>query len=369
MGRDGKNRTRDEKDDRRSLPHLTLHLVRFRRLPQLVPSDLFVECLSADAQAGGAFRDVALVLFQDRTDDLLLYFIGIPGHRAGQVPVDGDLLLRLPGVSELQPRDLLAVAENDGVGDDIPQLPNIAGPRVSGQGAHDAVGDRRDAAPVGGIRLFHEGADQGGYVPDAVTERRQLQRDGAETIVEILAKLSPGAHRGEILVRCRDQAAVHGHRLRAAHALQCLLLEDAQQLRLHGEAHIPDFVEEERPAARQLEAADLAPDRAGKSPPLVPEELALQEVLVEGRAVQADEGAVAVGARVVDDFCDDFLARAGPPRRRTGTSESLTFSTIRSISFISRTCWGPNACAPPSAAIRGSRPSPGDPSGPRLPSR
>ena len=36
--------------------------LRIRRLPELVPADLFVEGLSADAQAGRALRDVALVL-------------------------------------------------------------------------------------------------------------------------------------------------------------------------------------------------------------------------------------------------------------------------------------------------------------------
>ena len=218
---------------------------------------------------------------------------GVAGNRGGQILVDADLLVRLPRVPELQPGNLLPVAEDDRVGDDVLQLPDVAGPRVGRQAAHDAVGNGLDAAPVGGVRLFHERAHQGGDVPRAVAERRKLQRDGAETVVEILPELAPGAQRGEVLVRCRDQAAVHGHRLRAAHALQGPLLQDAQQLRLHGKAHVPDLVEEERPAAGQLEAADLARDGAGEGPSLVPEELALQEVLVEGGAVQTDEGAVA----------------------------------------------------------------------------
>ena len=50
-------------------------------------------------------------------------------------------------------------------------------------------------------------------------------------------------------------------RLRAAQALELLLLQDAQQLGLQRRRDVADLVEEQRAAVGQLEAADLLRDR------------------------------------------------------------------------------------------------------------
>ena len=56
------------------------------------------------------------------------------------------------------------------------------------------------------------------------------------------------------------------------------LLQDAQELGLHGERHVADLVEEERPSARALELPAPLLRRAGERARLVPEELALDEL-------------------------------------------------------------------------------------------
>ena len=58
-------------------------------------------------------------------------------------------------------------------------------------------------------------------------------------------------------MRGRHQAHVHLDRLRAAEALELLLLQHAQQLGLQLRRDVADLVEEQRPLVRQLEAADL----------------------------------------------------------------------------------------------------------------
>ena len=59
----------------------------------------------------------------------------------------------------------------------------------------------------------------------------------------------------EVLVRGRDDPHVDLDRLAAAHALDHLLLEHAQQLGLERQVHVADLVEEHRALVRQFELA------------------------------------------------------------------------------------------------------------------
>src|SRR5262249_23662685 len=59
---------------------------------------------------------------------------------------------------------------------------------------------------------------------------------------------------------------------------------------------------------RHFEAARLVLDRAGERPPLVAEELGLDQVLGEERAAHGDERLMAPSARMVQQVRDDFLA-------------------------------------------------------------
>jgi hypothetical protein len=61
-----------------------------------------------------------------------------------------------------------------------------------------------------------------------------------------------------------------------AHALDLALLERAQDLRLHGERHVADLVEEQRRAARPLEASGARENGAGEGAALVAEQLGFE---------------------------------------------------------------------------------------------
>ena len=73
----------------------------------------------------------------------------------------------------------------------------------------------------------------------------------------------------------------------AANALQLAFLQHAQQLRLHRQRHVADLVEEQRPAVRLLELAEMTRGRAGERALLVPEQLATRSAPRDGGAVHA----------------------------------------------------------------------------------
>jgi hypothetical protein len=109
----------------------------------------------------------------------------------------------------------------------------------------------------------------------------------------------------------------------AADAVDLALLDGAQQLGLQAGVHLADFVQQQGAAVGFLELADAAGDGAGEGALLVAEQLALEQVLGDGGAVDADEGPV--GARTwVDVAGHDFLtdaAFAGDQDRGFGTGD------------------------------------------------
>jgi hypothetical protein len=77
------------------------------------------------------------------------------------------------------------------------------------------------------------------------------------------------------------------------------------------EGHLAHLVEEERAAVGELEEALLVFGGARERALLVPEELALEQVLGHGRAVLRDEELVLAARLVVHGAGDELLARAG----------------------------------------------------------
>ena len=88
---------------------------------------------------------------------------------------------------------------------------------------------------------------------------------------------------------------------------------NAEEFDLDGRREFADLVEEEGAAVRLLEAADPPGRRPGEGPLLVAEELALQEILVQGAAVHRDDRPGGAGAQVVDQPGQEFLSRPALP--------------------------------------------------------
>ena len=87
----------------------------------------------------------------------------------------------------------------------------------------------------------------------------------------------------------RDHAHVHADLVVAAEPREGRVLEHLQQLGLRQRAHLGDLVEEQRAAVGHLELARLAGRRAGEGAALVAEQLALEQLARQRRAVHLHE--------------------------------------------------------------------------------
>ena len=97
--------------------------------------------------------------------------------------------------------------------------------------------------------MLGEGKD----VLGAVAQRRNVDRDDGEAVVEVGAEGAFGGHLLEVGVAGGDDPHVDGDHLVAAHAPDLLLLKHPQQLSLERQREGADLVEEERAAVGGLE--------------------------------------------------------------------------------------------------------------------
>ena len=134
---------------------------------------------------------------------------------------------------------------------------------------------RRDAASVGlpdsRANFSRKKVGERRNVFLVLAQRRNIDGDHVEAVVEILAERAFFERGAQVAVGGGDQADIHFERFRAAEPLEFALLQDAQQLHLDGGRHVADFVEEQRAFVGQLEFSGLARSGAGEGALLVAE--------------------------------------------------------------------------------------------------
>ena len=129
-----------------------------------------------------------------------------------------------------------------------------------------------------------------GMSPRRSRKRRHVHRDDLETEEQVLAETPRGDLALEVAVGRGDDAHVDLDRLGRPDAPDLALLQDAQELNLHLRADLADLVEEQRAALGLLEEPALRRAGPRERAALVAEELALQDGLGQGAAVDRDEG-------------------------------------------------------------------------------
>src|SRR5258707_10910762 len=198
--------------------------------------------------------------------------------------------------------------EDDGALHRMLEFTHVAGPiellehrQRLGCDAVDLLAELRGRARGEAVR---EGRD----VLPPLAQRRNQNRQHAEPKVQILAEVPARRVLGEVAVRRGDDADVHLDRLRAADALELLLLEDTKQLRLEVQPHLAHFIEEQRAEMRSLERSLDALDGAGERTFFMSKERALDEPLGERGAIEHHERIVAAVTGVVNGSREGLLA-------------------------------------------------------------
>src|SRR5205807_1911311 len=144
----------------------------------------------------------------------------------------------------------------------------------------------------------------------SLAQGRRVDPGNIQSEIQIASELHRGVRRVEILVRGGEDPEIETHRALSTQPLDFLAFDHAQDLRLRKGAHVADLVKKYRASLRGLQLPLARTARAGERPALIAEQLAFQEAIGNGGAVDADKGLEASPAVLLDQLGDKFLTGA-----------------------------------------------------------
>ncbi|MEY3459797.1 MAG: hypothetical protein RL215_2954, partial [Planctomycetota bacterium] len=126
--------------------------------------------------------------------------------------------------------------------------------------------------------------------------------------VDILSEESIADGLFEVAIGGGDDADIGLQGFATADAFEGVTFEDAEETCLNGGAHFTNFIKKQGSAIGLFEAAWPSFHCAGECAFFVSEEFAFEQAFAEGGAVDANEGAIASSAAIVNLPGDEFLA-------------------------------------------------------------
>src|SRR5208282_4658019 len=172
--------------------------------------------------------------------------------------------------------------KHNGALDNVLELTHIAGPIVVHQELHRGVRKASRRLVVLAAELVEKTLDELGDIFLPLAERRQLQRNDVEAVIQVLAETAFANQLHQIFVGGRENANVDLDCIGAAETHELALLNDAEQLGLRFRANRGDFVEENRPLVSYFEKAFLRRDRAGEGAFHMAEQLRFEQIDGDG---------------------------------------------------------------------------------------
>src|SRR6056297_2400355 len=128
----------------------------------------------------------------------------------------------------------------------VAQLADVSGPRVRPQRAEHF---RRESL-VTSTEIGHQARGDDLDVFESIAQRRQVDREHVEAVVEILAEVAVVDQPLEVLVRGRHDPHVDLDLAAPPHGDELPFLERTQKLALHAGIRLAELVEEDRPTVR-----------------------------------------------------------------------------------------------------------------------
>ena len=166
------------------------------------------------------------------------------------------------------------------------------------------------AVPSAWFSSLEELLGQELHVVASLPQRRKLDREDVQAVVQVLAQLAGRDRLLDAAAGGGDDAHVDLDRLGSADAGDRGRLQRPQQPDLDVDG-LGDLVEKQGPSVGALEVPLVHPVGAGEAAALVAEQLALDQVRGQGPAVHGKERFLAAAAQVVDRLGDQLLAGAG----------------------------------------------------------
>src|SRR5260370_29487418 len=200
--------------------------------------------------------------------------------------------------------------ENARALESIAEFADIAGPGVPREHAERRITQLRIGAAVNRANGQKEMIGERQNIGAALTKRRNLKGKNVQPEKKIFAKAAGLHGGGKIDVGESDEASFDTQGFRASEAFERALLQNAQKFSLRSGRERGNFIENDGAVAAELETAEFALDRTGKSAAFVPEEFAFDQLGRKAGAVDFQERRVASRSELMNQAREVVLARA-----------------------------------------------------------
>src|SRR4051794_9695875 len=276
----------------------------------LVLFRLVVERLVRDTQDLGGLAAIAVGHGERLFDDDALHLFHRLAERDHHAVARAALARAEELVGETLDREAAAAGHDERAIDHVAQLADVARPLVLLQRLDEVRFDRLDLLLFRLIQLLQEEVREERDVFEALAQRRDLDGEHVQPVVEVLTHLAVDNRFLRIAVRCGDDARFDVDLLVAADAPELPFFEHAEQLDLQLDRHLSNFVEEDRTALGDFEVALAAFDCVRECALLVAEDFGLDQRRRDRAAIEGDERLRAPARQRVDGVGDDFFARS-----------------------------------------------------------
>ena len=194
--------------------------------------------------------------------------------------------------------------------DRVLQLPNVARPEIVEQARERAGCVANDRPAETRRRLGQEITGERRELVRSLAERRHVQIDHTQPVIQIAPIPVLRDVLEEIPVRGRDEADIDGPHPGVAETHHLALLDDAQEFDLHRRRDVPDFIQKERAPRRRLKDPEAVLHRPRKGAPGMSEEFALEEGVGERATVDGDKRSLHPRRRPVQPAREPLFADA-----------------------------------------------------------
>jgi hypothetical protein len=154
---------------------------------------------------------------------------------------------------------------------DTLQFADVAWPRVTTEPVHRFRGDLSHVPSQFPAEATQVIIHKHRQVLATFTQRRQADREDAQSIVQIGPELSLLGKCFQITIRSYDDADICLDGFVPADSFESLILEQPKDFPLRGQRHVANLIQEDRAAVALLKLADAAAIGAGEGALLVPE--------------------------------------------------------------------------------------------------
>ena len=190
------------------------------------------------------------------------------------------------------------------------QLAHVAWPGSLDHHFNGSWREAGDLARLVGAGAAQEVVYQQRDILPPVGEGRQMEVDHVQAVEQVLAKQARSHLAFEVPVGGRYDAHVHRFTDCAADGAHSAFLQGAQQLHLHRQRHVADFIQKEGATLGGPEQPRVFTDCPGESTLDVAEQFRFQQLFGQGAAVNGNKGATPLRVCLMYSPGQQFLAAA-----------------------------------------------------------